>query len=97
MDKREIAEQKLHILDEDIIRPTPVTPMSFTYVSLFQALQELHFQGEYDLVIGICDAWRQAKRQKSENQKVDIEGNDPRQPVCKRQERLRRDTSFLEN
>ena len=64
MDKREIAEQKLRILDEDIIRPTPVTPTSFTYVSLFQALQELHFQGEYDLVIGICDAWRRAKSQK---------------------------------
>lgn len=67
MDKREIAEQKLHILDENTIRPIPVTPTSFTYVSLFQALQEICFQGEYDLVIGICDVWEEVSRQKRQN------------------------------
>lgn len=67
MDKREIAEQKLHILDENIIRPIPVTPTSFTYVSLFQALQELHFQGEYDLVIDICDVWEEVSRKKRQS------------------------------
>lgn len=38
------------------IRELPATPEILTYGKLYQALQELHFQGRYDLVKKICSA-----------------------------------------
>lgn len=64
MDKREIAEKKIQCLDQNVLQVMRMFPTSLTYMALFRVLQELHFQGEYDLVIGICDVWEEVSRQK---------------------------------
>lgn len=52
--KREIAEQKLQDF-ERMVGQMCVTVRAYTYVHLFQVLQELFFQQSYDLVISLCN------------------------------------------
>lgn len=39
-----------------MIQELPTTPDVLTYVRIHQSLQELYFQGKYELVCDICDA-----------------------------------------
>lgn len=49
------SEKKIRKV-EKLIRNIPVTPQTFTQAQLYQTLQELQFQGQYDLVCKICNA-----------------------------------------
>lgn len=48
------AEKKIRKA-EKVIRTLPVSPQVFTYVKLYQVMQELHFQGNYKWVLRLCD------------------------------------------
>lgn len=57
--KKRKKESKERIQEiEKKIQDLPMIPTTFTYIKVYQALQELHFHGEYELVNRICDACR---------------------------------------
>lgn len=41
---------------QNIIQELPITPKTLTYVKIYQSLQELYFQGEYELADRLSDA-----------------------------------------
>lgn len=40
----------------EIIQDLPMTAEMLPYISIYQSLQELYFQGEYEIVDNLCDA-----------------------------------------
>ena len=55
MKKSKKAEKKLQKVDRKF-RNLLLLPDAFTYIKLYQSLQELYFQKKYKLVIDTCDA-----------------------------------------
>lgn len=55
MSVKKKSKKKLHDY-EKLARRKPVSPASAVYMDLYHSLQVLHVQGEYDLVIALCNA-----------------------------------------
>ncbi len=55
MKTKKIARKKIREV-ENMLQNLPVTPQTYTLVKMYQVLEELHFQKDYDLVCSICDA-----------------------------------------
>ncbi|MBE7727301.1 MAG: hypothetical protein E7244_23790 [Enterocloster citroniae] len=41
---------------EKMIQNLPVLPQTYTYVTIYEAVMQLHFQKKYETVYKICDA-----------------------------------------
>lgn len=41
---------------EKLVRRIPASPASTVYMDMYHSLQVLHLQGEYELVIALCNA-----------------------------------------
>lgn len=41
---------------EKLVRRIPVSPASTVYTDMYHSLQALYVQGEYELVIALCNA-----------------------------------------
>ena len=72
MEKRAIAEKRIREIEENVLRNLPVSPTTYTYIELFRVLQELQFQHNYDLAIGICDIWEKISEQQAQDDNADI-------------------------
>ena len=55
MKLKKISRKRIREVQK-MIQELPTTPKIFTYVRIYQSLQELHFQGKYELANSICDA-----------------------------------------
>lgn len=72
MEKRAIAEKRIREIEENVLRNLPVSPTTYTYIELFRVLQELQFQHNYDLTIGICDIWEKISERQAQDDNADI-------------------------
>lgn len=59
---KKIAEQKIKEFEKKFLSKLLVRPQAFVYIDLYHTLQQLHFQGEYKLVVGICGVAMDVKR-----------------------------------
>ena len=41
---------------EKMIQNLPVLPQTYTYVTIYEAVMQIHFQKKYETVCKICDA-----------------------------------------
>lgn len=53
-DRLLISEQKIRELGKEFSK-LPITPNTYTYINLYNTLQQFHFQGKYQIVIDICN------------------------------------------
>ena len=51
---RKKADKKIWELHE-VLTKLPIYPNSFTYVNMYQSIQQLYHQEKYNLVIKLCD------------------------------------------
>ncbi len=51
---KKVAKKKIQRV-ERVFRNLLVEPQSHTYMTMYQVLEELHFQGKYNLVVQMCD------------------------------------------
>lgn len=51
---QEKANKKINALEE-IIKKFPVVPKTFTYINIYQSVQQLYQHEEYKKVIDICN------------------------------------------
>lgn len=51
---KKVSKKKIHRV-ERVFRNLLVEPQSHTYMTMYQVLEELHFQGKYNLVVQMCD------------------------------------------
>lgn len=52
---RKKSEKKIRKVEETI-QNLPVLPQTYTYVTIYEAAMQLHFQKEYETACKICDA-----------------------------------------
>lgn len=57
---KEESKKKIREIEKKI-QDLPMIPTTFTYIKVYQALQELHFHEKYEIVNRICDACRDIK------------------------------------
>lgn len=51
----EKSKEKIREFEKDFLSKLSVYPRTYTYIKLYHILQELYFQGKYELVINICN------------------------------------------
>lgn len=51
---KKVSKKKIHRV-EQVFRNLLVEPQAHTYMTMYQVLEELHFQGKYNLVVQMCD------------------------------------------
>lgn len=54
VDYKELAYERINQVEE-MLKSYEVLPRNFTYINLFQSLQQLYFQEQYRKVIAISD------------------------------------------
>ena len=40
---------------EEMLKTLPVTPDTYSYIKMYQVIQELHYQGKYQLTCKLCN------------------------------------------
>lgn len=55
MTKEQIAREGINVFENEVVKYLSVTPQTQVYLELNDILKKLHYQGDYDSVIGICE------------------------------------------
>ena len=55
MSKEQLAKEGINKFENEVVKFLKVCPKTQAYLELNDVLKKLHFQGDYDSVIGICD------------------------------------------
>lgn len=55
MNKEQLSKEGIEVFENEVVRHLRVSPKNQVYVELNDVLKKLHFQGDYDSVIGICE------------------------------------------
>ncbi len=55
MTKEQIAREGINVFENEVVKHLKVIPQTQVYLELNDILKKLHYQGDYDSVIGICE------------------------------------------
>lgn len=55
MTKEQIAREGINVFETEVVKHLKVEPQTQVYLELNDVLKKLHYQGDYDSVIGICE------------------------------------------
>ena len=55
MTKEQIAREGINLFETEVVKYLKVEPRTQVYLELNDILKKLHYQGDYDTVIGICE------------------------------------------
>ncbi|MBS5794279.1 MAG: hypothetical protein KIC92_05920 [Clostridiales bacterium] len=55
MNKEQLSKESIEVFENEVVRHLRVSPKNQVYVELNDVLKKLHFQGDYDSVISICE------------------------------------------